>query len=110
MKNHPQTKKALKSLITLLLFMFPFFVNSAVAGNPCDSSAKNTSKSCKESAKADYYVTLAQCDNLAGSAQKTCTNQAKDDKKSANEECNKQNDARRDICKQLDGAAYNPVY
>ena len=88
--------------------------------NACRDVAQDALRSCKNSARASFWLALARCDNGAGvdaaatakaSATKPndCDKAAAQDQKDALSACSDQADARNQVCDQLGGGVYDPA-
>jgi hypothetical protein len=77
--------------------------------NVCALTAKAAFKACQSEAKDDYWIAFGKCSNLANAGeQAVCMAAAKSELAQALEDCGDQQDARLDVCADVDSAAYDP--
>jgi hypothetical protein len=76
----------------------------------CKKTSTDVLQSCKFGADNDYWLAIAKCDNLfTFNDLKVCKKQALEGKISGKEDCVAQYAVRKEICKDLGQASYNPV-
>jgi hypothetical protein len=90
-------------------------------GGTCQAVTQDALRSCRNGARASYFLALARCDNpsatgsdatstqrAAGSKATDCDKAARQDQRDALSLCSDQFDARAAICDQLGGGVYAP--
>ncbi len=87
-------------------------------GGVCKQVAQDTLRSCRNGARDEYWVAVANCDNAASAEPKsarsndhgagTCEKGARADLKAHQQDCADQLTARNDVCDQLGGGPYDP--
>ncbi|MBD3868569.1 MAG: hypothetical protein IFK94_10640 [Acidobacteria bacterium] len=75
----------------------------------CTETAKAVSKSCRDGAKSDRWLAVANCLNMVDEEDvEECREEAGEDLEEAMEECGDQHEARMEICEELGEDPYNP--
>ncbi len=76
----------------------------------CTKTAKAVRSACEAGAAEALGIAIGKCNNLASASEReACKQQAQQDQRDTIQECAEQFNARRDICKMLGEAAYNPT-
>ncbi|MGD8252677.1 MAG: hypothetical protein PVF20_10195 [Desulfobacterales bacterium] len=75
----------------------------------CPQIVKDAKKACDSEIKDDYFIALGNCDNIADKEERsTCIQMAKTELKEAKEDCKDQQDARKEVCGDLEETYYDP--
>jgi len=81
----------------------------ARADDLCKSTAQNTRNSCWFEGRSDYWLACATCDNLATPEERdACKEEAQQELKEKIKECQKQYQARLELCDELGPDPYDP--
>lgn len=79
------------------------------ASGACNQTTQAAAKACDFNAQNDFWIDVGICDNLGDAAKKAaCKTTANSDLKAAQDACNAQTAARRQVCQAVGQAAYDP--
>jgi len=93
-----------------LALALPLVASPTGEQDPCERSAVETLKSCRNEAQSDFWLARAKCSNLPTKGERTdCVLDALEEMEDAFEECREQRDARLDVCDALGGGIYHPL-
>lgn len=103
----------MKRFLSAALLLLPPLAAPRDANNDsgvCDSTAQAMRESCRFGARADHMLAVASCRNISDDDERhACLDQAVQDLHDALQECEDQYHARRDVCDELGGGAYDPA-
>ena len=75
----------------------------------CNQTTQAAAKACDFNAQNDFWIAVGICDNLADAGKKAaCKTTADSDLKAAQDACNAQTAARRQVCQAVGQAPYDP--
>ena len=78
--------------------------------NACSQTSQHALDSCRAGPQSEYTLTLASCDNIPNSAaRQQCRDQTLTTLHEAQQTCQAQLAARKQLCRVLGGEPYNPV-
>ncbi|MCC7294041.1 MAG: hypothetical protein IT449_18425 [Phycisphaerales bacterium] len=75
----------------------------------CTDTSEDVRDSCRQQARADFYLESAKCENIMDAeARRACKQEARAARMEQLEDCDDQFEARKDLCEVLGADAYDP--